>query len=99
MIRAKTSFEAPSAGPLSLPAAPRDRRQEPTLAVEEIQGNIFPGFSKDHQTLLFLKIDDAAEFARWLGAFVPFVATLEDVLAFNRMFKSLRRRQGDDVAV
>jgi Dyp-type peroxidase family len=99
MISVKTSFEAPSTGPLSLPAAPHNRKGEPKLAVDQIQGNIFPGFSKDNQTLIFLRIDNAAEFARWLGAFVPLLATVEDVLAFNRLFKNLRRRQGDEVGV
>jgi Dyp-type peroxidase family len=99
MPTAHTSFEAPAAGPLSLPGAPVDRQKEPNLAVNQIQGNIFPGFLKDHQTLLFLRIDDAPAFSRWLEGFVPFVATTEDVLAFNRLFKSLRRRQGEECGV
>ena len=52
-----TPFEAPWSGPLDqIPAGP-DRANEPSLAIDQIQGNIFPGFNKDHQTLLFLRID------------------------------------------
>jgi Dyp-type peroxidase family len=63
------------------------------LAVDQIQGNIFPGFNKDFQTLLFLRISDSAAFAGWLGAFVPRIATLGLVLGFNRIFKAVRTRQ------
>jgi hypothetical protein len=89
-------FEAPAARPLAAVAAPAGRNNEPTLAIDQIQGNIFPGFNKDHQTLLFLHIDDTASFAGWLAAFVRLVATTEDVLAFNRLFKSLRVKQGGE---
>lgn len=66
---------------------------EPVLATDNIQGNIV-GFSKDHQTMLFLKITDAGNFRRWLKDFVPFVATAHEVLTFNRLFKAIRRRRG-----
>src|SRR5690242_19760822 len=33
---------------------------EPHLEVEQIQGNILPGFLKDHEMLLFLKIEQVA---------------------------------------
>jgi hypothetical protein len=72
---------------------------EPVLAVSNIQGNIIGGFNKDHQTMLFLRVrrdGDArahlAAFKRWLNAFVPFIATAEEVLAFNRLFKAIRQR-------
>jgi Dyp-type peroxidase family len=89
-------FEAPAARPLAAVAAPAGRDNEPTLAIDQIQGNIFPGFNKDHQTLLFLHIDDSASFAGWLAGFIRTVATTEDVLAFNRLFKSLRSKQGGE---
>ncbi|MBC8104159.1 MAG: Dyp-type peroxidase [Cytophagales bacterium] len=68
---------------------------EPVLAVEEIQGNILGGFSKDYQRFLFYRITDTAKFRVWLTDFVPFVATSAEVIAFNRLFKSLRSRQGE----
>src|SRR5206468_7896772 len=89
-------FEAPAPRPLAPAAAPAAREEEPTLAIDQIQGNIFPGFNKDHQTLLFLRIDHWAAFADWLADFVRTVATTEDVLAFNRLFKSLRTKQGGE---
>ena len=60
---------------------------EPVLAVDNIQGNI-AGFNKDHQTMIFLKITDAENFRRWLADFVPFIATANEVLTFNRLFAS-----------
>ncbi|MFO1002899.1 MAG: Dyp-type peroxidase [Planctomycetaceae bacterium] len=66
------------------------RESEPVLNVEQIQGNIFPGFSKDHQTLLFLRIDTPNLFSQWLRGFLNSVATTADVLDFNRLYKKLR---------
>jgi Dyp-type peroxidase family len=72
------------------PAVPN----EPVLAIENIQGNILAGFNKDQQTLLFLKIQNANDFRRWLSELIPFIATTAEVLAFNRLFKEIRRRRG-----
>jgi Dyp-type peroxidase family len=90
-----TPFEAPAPSPLQpkTEAAQPGRDGEPTLAADQIQGNIFPGFNKDFQTLLFLRIADPAAFAGWLQGFIPQVATLDVVLPFNRVFKALRTRQ------
>jgi Dyp-type peroxidase family len=71
------------------PPAPK----EPVLAVQNVQGNILAGFNKDHQTLLFLKIQNVADFRRWLGELIPFVATTSEVLTFNWLFKEIRRRR------
>jgi hypothetical protein len=38
-------------------------------ARDDIQGNIFPGFNKDHQQFLFLAIDDARRARGWLRLF------------------------------
>lgn len=92
-------FEAPASGPLSVPKASAGRENEPSLEVSEIQGNVFPGFSKDHQTLLFLRIDDASKFRGWLTDFTNHVATMEDVVAFGRMFKNLKQRQRGEFGV
>src|SRR5256885_3979090 len=75
------------------PARP-DAHDEPLLHVKNIQGNIVAGFSKDFQTLLFLRIDDVRSFKAWLGDFRPLVATAEEVLAFNRLFKRTSDRRG-----
>jgi Dyp-type peroxidase family len=67
---------------------------EPELRVEQIQGNILAGFNKDNQTLLFLKITDQKRFKAWLRVVLPFVATVDEVLKFNRLFKQIRTRRG-----
>lgn len=68
--------------------------KEERLRVENIQGNILGGFNKDFQTLLFYRIEKAADFKKWLKGFVPFIATSAEVIAFNRLFKSVRTRRG-----
>jgi Dyp-type peroxidase family len=92
----KTPGKGRVGGPLTMPQVQVDRAAEPVLDIDQIQGNIFPGFSKDHQTLLFLRIDEAAAFRRWLGRILPRIATTEFVLAFSRLFKGLVRQQGEE---
>jgi Dyp-type peroxidase family len=67
--------------------------EEPALRVDQIQGNILAGFNKDNQTLIFLRIEEPKQFRKWLQTLVPFVATTEEVLSFNRLFKSIRSRR------
>jgi Dyp-type peroxidase family len=68
---------------------------EPMLDVDNVQGNILGGFNKDHQMFLFYQIHKASEFREWLREFVPFVSTSAEVIAFNRLFKSIRTRHGE----
>lgn len=79
----------------SHPSVPK----EPILAVKNIQGNIIGGFNKDFQTLLFLKIVNVCNFKLWLSSLIPFIATAEEVLAFNRLFKEIRKRRGESRTV
>jgi Dyp-type peroxidase family len=72
---------------------------EPVLDVDEIQGNVLPGFSKDHQTLLLLNIVDPAAAGRWLGRLVPHIATLREVHDFKRLFEQTRQRRGAEGSV
>ena len=91
--------EAPAPDPLHCgvngPSHPAVE-DEPKLNVDNIQGNILAGFSKDFQTLVFLRIDNVAIFKPWLQSFTPRIATLGEVITFNRLFKSMRRRLGTD---
>src|SRR5918911_4413838 len=89
--------ETPAVAPLSAngtsPARP-DAHDEPLLDVKNIQGNIVAGFNKDFQTLLFLRIDHVPSFKPWLAELARLVATAEEVIAFNRLFKRTRDRRG-----
>jgi Dyp-type peroxidase family len=71
---------------------PGSARPEPVLALSEIQGNVLPGFSKDHQTLLFLRIESSLQFRRWMIDQIDSLSTAEEVLRFNELFKLLRRK-------
>jgi Dyp-type peroxidase family len=70
--------------------------QEDVLEIDEIQGNILAGFNKDFQTFLFLKIHDRELTKIWLGSLIPYIATVAEVLSFNRMFRMLRNRRSAD---
>lgn len=72
-------------------AKPSDR--EPVFRVNNIQGNIIGGFNKDHQTLIFLEIEKPDAFQHWLKTQINFIATAEEVIVFNRLFKSTRKRR------
>ncbi len=67
---------------------------EPVLAVEEIQGNIVPGFNTLHQRLIGLKIPpDGIDSARaWLRKIVPLVSTLAQVNEFRNVRRRALRR-------
>ncbi|GET41978.1 Dyp-type peroxidase [Microseira wollei] len=67
---------------------------EPILEVNEIQGNVLPGFNKNYQTLLFLKINSKELTKSWLRQVQPQIATLEEVFAFNATYKAIRKRRG-----
>src|SRR5438067_3687768 len=70
-----------------------DAIPEPVLELADIQGNIVPGFRKDHSALLFLRIGDVDAARAWLGKLASIVATADEVLAFNRLFSAARRRR------
>ncbi|MEH2033038.1 MAG: Dyp-type peroxidase [Nostoc sp.] len=72
---------------------------EPILNVNNIQGNILGGFNKDYQALLFLEIENPNAFKHWLESQIDFIATASEVIAFNRLFKSARKRRGREGAV
>jgi Dyp-type peroxidase family len=67
------------------------------LHLDEIQGNILAGFSKDHQRFLFLRIDDVAKAKTWLRTLVNSgqVATTRQVKAFNDGFKAAAKQHGE----
>ena len=75
-------------------------REEPVYdasAQADIQGNIIPGFNKDHQHFLFYGlgsrrgVKNAKSFLRWM---VPYLSSLEEVIAFRRLWRAQRLRLG-----
>ena len=74
----------------------RGHPAEPVLEIQDIQGNILAGFNKDFQIFLFLKIIDPPAAKAWMRMLTAFIATAEDVLAFNRLYRSLRVRRAHE---
>jgi Dyp-type peroxidase family len=77
---------------------------EPVLNINEIQGNIVAGFNKDFQTFLFLRIRpskrDVKHAGQWIRAtLAPQLASTDQVLAFNRLFRATRGGPGGEAAV
>src|SRR4051812_37219973 len=69
---------------------------EERLDLADIQGAIIPGFKKDHSAIVALRIDDVVGCKSWLKARAPEVATADEVLAFNRLYKTMRVRRGSE---
>jgi Dyp-type peroxidase family len=101
MLNRRPAREAPAPSPSQRGAdAPHpDATNEPVLSVANIQGNILGGFMKDYQMLIFFKIVEVRHFKRWLKSLIPFMATADEVITFNRLFKEMRARRGDSQAL
>src|SRR5262245_40983309 len=78
-----------------------DASAEPVLAVDEIQGNILPGFGTDRLFLLGLKIDpaDPAAARRRLAALAPRVSTLRQVGTVREVRRAVARSGGRPAAI
>jgi len=63
-------------------------------ARDDIQGNIIPGFNKDHQQFLFLRFGTAESARRWCGGIAPSLASMHEVLSFRREFRAQRLALG-----
>jgi Dyp-type peroxidase family len=59
-----------------------------------IQGNIIPGFNKDHQHFLFFELGDLERARQWLRWIAPLLTSMEEALAFVRVHRALRLRLG-----
>ena len=70
---------------------------EEDLEADEIQGNVLPGFNKDFQRLLFLRITDVPNAKWWLASLVEPLATMREVAQFNALFRAMRARRGHEV--
>lgn len=65
-----------------------------TRAQGDIQGNIIPGFNKDHQHFLFLRFDKRVSAKKFLREILPWISSMEEVLAFRRLYRSKRMLLG-----
>jgi Dyp-type peroxidase family len=54
---------------------------EPVLETGEIQGHLLPGFNKNFQQFLFIKIIDPPQFKQWLSKVCSGVTTLKEILS------------------
>jgi Dyp-type peroxidase family len=60
------------------------------LRLDQLQGNITPGFRKNHQALVLLRLPSRAAAGAWLQTLAPSVTSARDV----RGFVTRRRREG-----
>jgi hypothetical protein len=68
--------------------------EEPVLDLDDIQGDVLPGFKKDSQHFLFFQIV-APELARqWLKLLAPRLWTAREVFAAHSMWKTMRAKLG-----
>ncbi|GAA4878757.1 Dyp-type peroxidase [Actinomycetospora straminea] len=81
------------AGPPEGAAGPAEPRYDAEAAAD-IQGNVVPGFNKDHQEFLFLRFGDPDGVREWLRWLHPRLASMGEVLQFRDEFRSERLRQG-----
>ncbi|MBW4548590.1 MAG: Dyp-type peroxidase [Symplocastrum torsivum CPER-KK1] len=68
--------------------------QEPVLDINDIQGNVLAGFSKNFQSLIFLKILEPQNAKSWIKSIEFSIATLEEVLIFKKLYQKIRERRG-----
>ena len=61
-----------------------------SAAQSDIQGNIIPGFNKDHQHFLFLRIRNPKRAKVFLCEILPRISSMEEVIAFRRLYRSKR---------
>lgn len=67
---------------------------EPSVDLSNIQGNIVAGFNKDNQIIMFLTFPDSKiRLRNWIRHMSRWVATTEEVRAFNAVFRLTRSRR------
>jgi Dyp-type peroxidase family len=67
------------------------------LDLGDIQGNIVPGFSKDHQAFLFAAFASRDSAQTWLKMLHPEIASGEEVQRFKDLFEGIRKRRATQV--
>ena len=77
--------------------APDSADAEPVYdqaARRDIQGNIVPGFNKDHQHFLFLRIRDRERARRWVAGIASSITSMDEALGFVRKYRARRLAEG-----
>ncbi|MBI4488861.1 MAG: Dyp-type peroxidase [Deltaproteobacteria bacterium] len=70
--------------------------QEPVLELNDIQGNIVPGFKKDSQHFVLLRVIDAQLARNWLRGLAPRLSSAREVRDAHTVWKGMRRKLGRD---
>jgi Dyp-type peroxidase family len=60
----------------------------------DVQGNVIPGFNKDHQHFVFLRLSDVTRARAWLSRLAPRLTTMGQALEFKRAHRTTRQRTG-----
>ena len=60
----------------------------------DVQGNIVPGFNKDHQHFLFLRIRRPDQARRWVARIAPSITSMDEALTFVREHRARRHTEG-----
>jgi len=67
------------------------RPASPALALDEIQGNIVPGFNKDHQAFVAVGFPDQSAGLEWLHRLRDEIASAQQCFAFKQLLKLDKR--------
>jgi Dyp-type peroxidase family len=75
------------------------------VPLDQVQGNVTPGFRKDVQSMLFLRYPsgafagpdlggapETANVRAWLGKLLPSIASAEEVATYNRLYRQVKQR-------
>ena len=94
----EAAVSRPRAAPPT-PVTPGEREDpiEPVYdeaARRNIQGNIVPGFNKDHQHFLFYRITDVSAGEDVSARISPSITSMDEVLEFVRAHRALRMKLG-----
>ncbi|MDP2334502.1 MAG: Dyp-type peroxidase [Reyranella sp.] len=71
-------------------------KDEPLLELDEIQGNVVPGFKKNHQHFVFFSISDAAAARTCLSKLHERLSSAAEVFEAHLAWKRLKARLGRD---
>src|SRR3954452_20819394 len=70
---------------------------EPLLDIDQIQGNVFPGFNKPHQSYLGLDIENAPAAKAWLKSILAEISTVRRVMDDRKAYRALKKQLGRKV--